>query len=462
MSAPAAAARVRVWARLGNGDLMLVAAASIGLAAAGTHGRYGAGALAFVTVATGVAVLSLAGRVGERGPGPVGIGAVLVVSAGAAVLVPAGLYAAGPARAVSRGLAAVAALVALGYLWPRRAPHRTRVRTQAIAGVTAVAMVAASAAMVVASPRPRIDVWAMYQASARALLHGHNPYLAHWTSGLAGEVSNLFTYLPGSAVLLTPAYALFGDVRYGLIAALVVTAWFAYRLGGERGAFAASAVLLFPGGTFATEQAWNDPLLMALVAGTVYATRRGRSGWAVAGLAAALTCKQYALLLVPLAAVWRPFGWRRALQATGAAAAFVAPWALGAPRAFVHGVVRYNLDLPPRHDSLSLYASGLRHGFVAGMVPVGVVTLGAVLLVAYAVWRRPALFLAGAGAVMAVFDLVNKQSFFNEWELAAVLLILGAVSSVELEAAVSPGPRSPRRPHPRRQTGGVAVPTSGP
>lgn len=423
--------------RIGAGDVTVAASATIALAAVYARYTYRSGAVALVLVATVAALGALVLSRGGHGPGVLspgadqgssamslraGFAAFFTVSAGAAILVPGGLYGAGAPLVASHVLALLAAVTAL-VLVVRPAPSSAGRRhlTLLVAGTG----VAASLCMIQASPRPRIDVWAMYQAAAHALLHGHSPYLAHWTSGLVGEVSNQFTYLPGSAVLLTPWYLLFGDVRYGLVAAMAVTAFLAYRLGGRSGAFAACAVLAYPGGISATEQSWNDPLLMASLVGAVYAVRRGRTGWAVAAVATALTCKQYAFLLVPLAALWRPFGWRRTAYAVAGAAAFVAPWFLAAPHAFVSGVVSYNLDLPPRPDSLSLYALGLHHGVVPGMGFVAVCTVAAVALAAVRVRRRPDLILAGAGCVIAVFDLVNKQSFFNEWELAAVLLVVG-------------------------------------
>ena len=94
-----------------------------------------------------------------------------------------------------------------------------------------------------------------------------------------------------------------------------------------------------------------------------------------------------------------------------------------APTAFYRGVVTYNLDLPARLDSLSLFTTALRHGWSPGLGFVAVATLGAVAL---ALWRLPRDtygFLLGSAVVMAVFNLANKQSFFNEWGLAAGLAL---------------------------------------
>ena len=49
-----------------------------------------------------------------------------------------------------------------------------------------------------------------------------------------GPTGHLLPYLPGSAVLLAPFYLVLADVRYGLLAALLVSAAAVARLGPGR------------------------------------------------------------------------------------------------------------------------------------------------------------------------------------------------------------------------------------
>jgi hypothetical protein len=58
--------------------------------------------------------------------------------------------------------------------------------------------------------------------------------------------------------------------------------------------------------------------------------------------------------------------------------------------------------------------------------PLGTLVVVVVLVVAYwLVVRSRTGFLLGAGVVLAAFDLVNKQTFLNQWVLAAELVVAG-------------------------------------
>src|SRR6185437_14946143 len=132
-----------------------------------------------------------------------------------------------------------------------------------------------------ATPHPTIDDWHILQGSARALLHGHNIYGQAWP----GSDGHLLPYLPGSAVLLTPSYLLLSDVRYGLLLAMLVAAALVGRFAGGRDRRAllvlSGLIVLQPWVLYLVEQSWPEPLLLALVAGMVWAGLRGRGVLAV-------------------------------------------------------------------------------------------------------------------------------------------------------------------------------------
>ena len=120
-------------------------------------------------------------------------------------------------------------------------------------------------AMVIASPAPRIDVWEMYQAVARGLLHGHNVYTQHWSPKLPHQATT-YAYFPGAAVVLTPFYALFGDVRFGEILALLASAVLIGRMARDpQGAMFGALLLLFPYLTFSVEQSWSEPVNLVVL-----------------------------------------------------------------------------------------------------------------------------------------------------------------------------------------------------
>lgn len=322
------------------------------------------------------------------------------------------------------GIAVVA--VAWGWLTRDRISHTGWCFT-----VLLVVVGGAGITTILASPAPGNDVWYEYQAATQALFHGHDFYLTHWTSGLPGETSNVFNYLPASVVLLAPFHALLGDVRYGLLAAVLFAGWCAYRMGGNTfGWLCGGLVLLFPKGNFGIAMAWNDPLLLAGVAATALAVRRRRTGWAVFTFAVVLSTKQYAWLFVPLAARWEDFGWKRALGSASAAVAISSPWLIASPRAFWHGAVATFLNGKPSFGSLSLNTVGLHHGIDPGFIFLGCLVAASLGVAMLKPPRRCYGFLIRAGLVMAWFNLGSRQSFFNEWALVDGFIALAIAAAL--------------------------------
>lgn len=280
----------------------------------------------------------------------------------------------------------------------------------------------AGIAIINASRRPQIDVWYMLQGATNGLRHGANMYTQHWT-GSPG-ITDQFPYLPMTAVLLAPFRWAFGDVRYGLLAAIVVSAFLISRLGPRTvGSGIGALMLLAPGLPFLVEASWTEPLLLLCLVGAVFATTRGESKWAIVALAAAIATKQHVWLLVPLFASWPAFGWRRAAAATGVGAALCLPWFAANPRAFWADAISYNLHLAPRWDSLDLFSFALRMGWTPPFWLVGLITIAAIVIGVRIAKSAPGVAV-GCAFVLLVFNILNKQSFFNEWWLVTGLLAL--------------------------------------
>ena len=426
------------WAaRLDAGGIAVAAWALISLGSAVRYGTYTPLAVALVTA--GVALLTvlvlLLGKLEVRRPSRPSLAAGCAIALVSTVLSPAQRYARGRTETVSHALliAAAVLLLVLAVL-PERSGRATADRVLHAAVLTLATV--SGVFGIRAYPRPSIDDWHILQGSARALAHLHNIYGHAWP----GADGHLLPYLPASAALLTPSYLVLSDVRYGLLAALLLAAVAVAGLRGKSGArqplVLSGMVLVYPWVLYGVEQSWPEPLLLALVGGMVLAVQRRRTGVALGCLTLALLTKQHAVLLLPFAAVWPAFGWRRTLAAAAIAAAVLAPWVLADPQQFWHGAVSYNLTLPPRHDSLSLFATSIRAGHPPSflLVPVGVL---AALLVG--LWRLPRTatgFGYGSAWLLAVFDLLNKQSFFNEWSLVVGLIVLALATT----ATAVPGP----------------------
>jgi hypothetical protein len=283
----------------------------------------------------------------------------------------------------------------------------------------------AGVAVIQCSPRPLIDVWFFLQHATRCVTHMCNPYTMETPK--SPGVTHGITYFPGSFLLLTPFRLLFGDVRYGLLLALLaVAAVLRLMIPGRRGLIAGPLVLATPGTMFALEESWIEPMLLVLLLLSLLAWHRNNPLLLIVALAAAILTKQHTLLLFPLALLF--FGWRRVVAAGVLAAIAALPWFVVSPSAFYDDTVRYFFDLPGRLDALSVWLLAPRQ-IQSVLPPVTVVALYAL------VWRlaprSTAGFLMSAGLLLAGFELTNKVSFYNEWALPAMLLLAGAVAATE-------------------------------
>ena len=402
----------------------IAAWAAIGAGAAVNSGSYATRAIELVSV--GVCLLAVGALRPVVRPAVADLAARLTAVAALlgvlweAVSSPAGAWNTGAWVAPSHVLTIAATALAAGWLIARL--------SRAWLGATVVIALQALAGigMIRSSPRPPIDDWVMFQAVTRAMTTGRNLYTVRWI-GPPHEASNMFAYLPGSAVFLWPFRPLFGDVRYGILAGLVVVcALLVWTNKRSPAALLGCLPLLFPQVLNGVDSSWIDPLVLLGICAAAAAVRSGHCGWAVVSLAFALSCKQQAWLVLPLAVAWREFRWRRALTAALLAVGFTLPWALTDFHAFFYDVFQYQLRLPARLDSLSLYPLALAYGGHPVLAWLVVATVCALLLTIWRLPRDSTGFLFGAAVVEAVFNLTNKQSFFNEWELAAGLAAAAA------------------------------------
>jgi hypothetical protein len=200
--------------------------------------------------------------------------------------------------------------------------------------------------------------------------------------------------------------------------------------------------LALPGMLRVAQQSWNESVILGCLAAAVALVLLGRAWWAVVPLALALATKQHVVLVLPLWALWRGFGWRRALAAAGLAGAICLPWLLAAPGRFYGCTVRFFIDLPARGDSLSVWTlipGGLQTVAVLALVAAG-------YLLAVRLLGSPVSGLVfGCGLLFAAFDLANKQSFENQWVLACQLLVLGLACRAAERPAAAPEHRPATR-----------------
>jgi hypothetical protein len=298
-------------------------------------------------------------------------------------------------------------------------------------GLAALGAVGAAIAIVVIreAPSPGIDVWVLLQQSSDGLLHGANMYHQHWTGTPPGELTDVYPYLPGTTLLLAPFKWLLGDVRYGTALASLVAGYFVWRLAPKAAPVLAALIVLMPHWAFLLDQSWTEPLLVVELAGCILALRSGRTGWATAALAAALVTKQFVAPLLPLFAIWRAFGVRRAAIAAGAAFAVSLPWLIADPGAMWHDAVTAELNekvLPFGLDLPNVLARhGIHLGFAVTLVVVGIAYAVAVTRLP----RTPSGLALGCALVMWAIDIANKATFFNHYTFPLGLLIVAVAAA---------------------------------
>ncbi len=457
---------------------------------AAKDGRYGAWALSSVLVGFAAVILAVVVVAGTAGPaadagtastavavrprGWFGAWLLVAVMIGVVPLVRRPrYYAVGRFATVADVLAILAGLLAAGSILVMlhraargrrigREPHQGRGRLDVLASpwvfwlVLALAC-AAGVATIRAVPTPRIDVFHLLQVSTAGLPHGADMYRQQWAPSRAeypvDGLFDVYPYLPVTSVLLAPFRLLLGDVRYGLLLALAVAAVLIRAVagagrapGGRAPAAPAVAalpllVVVFPESMYALQQSWTEPLLVACLAATVWASTSGRGRVAVVAFALALATKQHVVLLIPMAAGYPAFGPRRTAAAAVVAALLVAPWVVAGPRDFLDDAVWTNLHYEVLAHSLSLPGLASHFGVTLGFGLTAVALLGAYT----AAWRArgdATGFCLGAALVLLTLNLMNKQTFFNHYTLPMGLLVLAVAALAVDDPARAGGQRS--------------------
>jgi hypothetical protein len=393
------------------------------------HARFSAPAIAAVLLVS----LLLATAMAKRWELPASRGA-LVTALGGCVLVQATPGVVRTSLGLDRGFLVIEVMTALGVIaFALVLLNRPALDWTALVLVSVTVILVGS--WVILRSTPAIDVWHFTDQAARHILDG-NIYEMSWTGIKPNARGNNdfdhgFPYLPMAAMLLATSAGLLGDVRFGLLLSLLLAGAMltheTWRRGGRYAPLIGILLLLGPGTLTVVEFSFTEPLLLALLVGSLIAFGRDRTVLGVLLLALAIACKQHVVLLLPALVAWRPAGARRVGAAVGVAIALSLPWFVSDPNAFLDGTVRYHLDVPARDDAVTVTALLL----AAGKQLPGAVTACAIVAVAVAAamavrrWQPelPGMALCLAFVLLAA-GVMNKQSFLNQFWLASGLLLL--------------------------------------
>jgi hypothetical protein len=380
---------------------------------------------AFACVAAGVALIVATAAAGRPliSPGRGLIAVPVVVGLTVALVDPSGayLYLGSGHLHVLVGLdAATVAAVAAALLAParwRQSLWRVSIVLAAATGITTIVFV----------DNPNIDVWQLLQQSSSGLLHGDDMYRQHWAHSTG--LQEVYPYLPASTLVLAPFRWLSGDVRFGLLAATLLAVVLVARRRGSDAAPVAALLYVVPAWPLLVNRSWTEPELVLALAAAVLAIGSRRGGIAVLALGVALASKQPIVLLLPVFAIWPGFGWRRTAAACAAGLAIVAPWLIAGPRDFWHDAVHAQLALPVKPSSLSLPGLLLRHGDRAGFWLLAIALALGYAVVAWRIPRTTSGLALACATVMALYDIANKQTYFNHYMLPLGLLVVALATA---------------------------------
>ena len=335
-------------------------------------------------------------------------------------------------------LAALLVLPAIVLL--SRNASRT-VRIGALAGILVLGGLVRGEA-IIASPEPVIDVYSVLDQTPKALLRGENPYRYQIVSPYGTERARRFRmgtkearsdpefYTPGILLICLPTAALNMDPRWWLLVAWLAAAGLALWLGSPRiprpeRMLLAFCLAMVPSASFATEQAWIDPVFGILIAASMLPLSP-----VAAGILAAfgVTVKQTAIALVPAILI----RWRQERKAWLAFAVGVAciigPFLVWDAHEFLKDCFLGYAKEGLRTTGICLPA--LVYNLTEVRLPTMPLTLLGMAVAAGLAWlsrdSRPRL-LAACGVGLAVVNLLNKWAFLNYYEVATMLFYLSAI-----------------------------------
>ena len=288
-----------------------------------------------------------------------------------------------------------------------------------------------------ASPAPAIDVWAVHQQGASALVHGRQVYApgaisAPDTGALVREIDT-YPYPPLNVVLTAPAYAVTGDTRWAQLVSILLGAVLLRATAQRRGwrgpvpDLLMACLLFHPRGLFVLEQAWGEPLALPLLGGFTLAWSSGRSHLAAVMLGLLCALKQHYLLYLPALAFLPGIGVAGVAIAFATLVVTYLPFAIAAPVGLWNAVVVHHLKNPFRPDSLSITARLSDAGIALPSWPGFAVSLASFGALAWTPRKLGPLLLASS-LTFLVFYLLGRQAFCNYYYLLGATWLFAAAS----------------------------------
>lgn len=297
--------------------------------------------------------------------------------------------------------------------------------------------------IIIASPRPVIDVFTILKEAPLSFLSGQNPYDTVYSPVYPGVVTDYYPYWPASFILQIPFILLFGDPRILLFLADILSAAGLYFL-GKKSQLSQLLVLIYlfrPNSNFILEQSWTTllPLLLIILSIIIWENRRELLLGVVLGVMTALQ---------PIYAIFLPFylilmkgRQRTVLGFLITVAIFVVPFFLWNPGKFLDKTIFVYFKpaslVPTIPVHLSLNLSTAFYTFTGWDTP-NLLSISFLFIISIIIFYRLWLMkkqtadikqlLLGITIFFYAFYLLFRQAFINYYYFASGLLILWLVS----------------------------------
>ncbi len=282
---------------------------------------------------------------------------------------------------------------------------------------------------ILCSPYPLIDVWIYIQQAVDGIQNGINPYSIAFPSVYAGKPPAAFPYSPVTLLYLTPFHAILGDVRYGLVAALLISGLLCLGTKSDKSSkyLYTSLILLFPSTLNVIEQSWIDPISLIPLAMAIRGLKSKKNSWFIAGVLLLPAVKHYNFAFVPFLLLAHPSfrNWKKALALfAGSVAFFVTQFIAFTPSSKTStGFLKEMLF--PTFDLTEIRHFSLGDWLIAHQIPISanegllISLLIGVTSVAVFIWKKRHLpsdsILWGSYALMVFFLLYPNTALNYVW-----------------------------------------------
>lgn len=292
--------------------------------------------------------------------------------------------------------------------------------------------------VIIASPKPAIDVFVMLREGPLAALSLKNPYNVPYSQVYPGVRGNYFTYWPFSFLIQIPFIFFFGDPRVLFSLADIGTALLIYFWGRKKEpAVLLALIYLFrPNALFIIEQSWLAPLASFFVILTFYFWEKRKNRGILTGLAlAGITGLQpYYGILLPFLIRGNKGKENIKLLFTFilTLSLIVLPFYFWNPAEFLDQTFGFYFrnagNLPSVPMYLSLNFNTLYFSLFRKDLPfiVSFAFMASVLIYVLAVvnrYQRAALRLLGLGLVFLNFYMFNRFAFINYYYFVSGIII---------------------------------------